>query len=40
MGQSESILTLDTKKILGRADFEKDFNTSDLNVNNKINKGA
>ena len=40
MGQSESILTLDTKKILGLADFEKIFNSDDLNVNNKINKGA
>ena len=41
MGQSESILTLDTRKILGREDFEKNFNTDDLKVKNKIgNKGA
>ena len=40
MGQSESILTLDTRKILGLEDFEKNFNSIDLNVHNKINKGA
>ena len=41
MGQSESILTLDTRKILGLEDFEKNFNTDDLKVKNKIgNKGA
>ena len=40
MGQSESILTLDTRKILGLEDFEKNFNIIDLNIKNRKGKGA